>query len=389
MPDLVELFGGHFMSPVPDPYPTLRRLRDESPALAIEVPLGETALITRYDDVQRVLRDAALFSSSINARGVGLVMGRTIIEMDGKDHSRHRALISPFFVPKAMDSAMARRIQEVADRLVDGLAGRGRADLVREFTLTFPVRIIAQVIGIPVEDYNQFQQWALDIIGLGDDPVKGLQAAAALVEHLRPIAELRKRQPTDDLLSKLVHAEVDGQRLEDEEVFSFLRLLVPAGAETTYRLIGNALFGLLTNPGQLEEVRADRSLLDRVLDEALRWEAPVCLAARNAMAPTSIAGVELAEGAAILVSLSSANRDERRYDDPDRFDVHRDGEDHLAFGFGRHFCAGSHLARLEARIALDTMLERLPGLRLDPGEPCGVYGLAFRSPDRLPVLFDA
>jgi cytochrome P450 len=389
MPDLIELFGGHFMSPVPDPYPAYARLRRETPVLQMELPMGPASayLVTRYEDCVAVLRDPALFSSKINAQGIGLVMGRTILEMDGKEHGRHRNLISPFFVPKALTGEMPNLVQSIADQLVDRIAGEKRADLVAAFTLTFPLRIIAHIIGLPIEDYETFQKWALAIIGFSDDPEAGFAAAQSLVEHLKPIAEERKREPRDDLLSKLVHAEVDGHRLEDEEVFSFLRLLVPAGAETTYRLIGNTLFGLLTHPAELEEVRGDRSLLDAAIEEALRWEAPVCFAARNTTAPTQIAGVEIPKGAGVLVGISSANRDERHYADPDRFDLHRGDDEHVAFGFGRHYCAGSHLARLEAKVAIDTMLDGLPGLRLEPGAACGVLGLAFRSPDRLPVVW--
>ncbi|MGH7820874.1 MAG: cytochrome P450, partial [Candidatus Binatia bacterium] len=206
MPDLIEIFGGHFMSPVADPYPAYARLRRESPVLPMELPMGPAYLVTRHEDCTAVLRDAKLFSSHINARGIGTVMGRTILEMDGKEHSRHRALISPFFVPKAMDGDMAKGIQAVADQLVDRIAGRGSVDLVAAFTLTFPLRIIARIIGIPIEDYEQFQKWALAIIGFSDDPAAGMEAAAAVVEHLRPIAEARKREPREDLLSQLVHA---------------------------------------------------------------------------------------------------------------------------------------------------------------------------------------
>jgi cytochrome P450 len=386
--DLVEVFGGHFMSPVPDPYPAYARLRRDTPVFYMDLPMGPAYMVTRHADCTAVLRDAKLYSSRINASGIGLVMGRTILEMDGKDHGRHRGLISPFFVPKAMDGEMAHGIQSVADQLIDRIAGRGRADLVPAFTLTFPLRIIARVIGLPIEDYEQFQKWALAIIGFSDDPPAGFEAAQALVDHLRPIAEQRRREPRGDLMSQLVHAEVDGERLSDEEVFSFLRLLVPAGAETTYRLIGNTLFALLHHPEQLEEVAADRQKIDLAIDEALRWEAPVCFAARNTTAPASIAGVDVPEGAGILTAISSANRDERHYDDPDRFDIHRGAEDHIAFGFGRHYCAGSHLARLETKIALKTIFERLRDLRLDHSEPSRVCGLAFRSPDRLPVRFE-
>jgi cytochrome P450 len=201
--------------------------------------------------------------------------------------------------------------------------------------------------------------------------------------------EQRRAEPRDDLMSRLVHAEVDGERLTDEEIFSFLRLLLPAGAETTYRLIGNTVFALLTEPGRLEEVAADRTRVDLAIEESLRWESPVQYAIRETTAATALSGVELAPGAQVLVALGSANRDAEAFDDPARFDLHRRPEDHMAFGFGRHFCVGAHLARLEARTAVNAVLDRLLDLRLEPDPETAIVGLAFRSPTRLPVRFRA
>ena len=388
MPDLVEIFGGHFMSELGDPYPAYARLRRDSPALLMDLPMAPAYMVSRYEDVTAVLRDNVLFSSHANAAGIGMVMGRTILEMDGKEHNRHRALINPVFVPKALGGALPTVVGEIAHRLIDGFAREGRADLVARFTRTFPLRVIAHIIGLPIEDYEQFQSWALAIISMGSDPAGAVAAAQKLVEYLRPIVALRRNEPRDDLMSKLVHAEVDGHQLTDEEVYSFLRLLVPAGAETTYRLIGNTLLALLANPKQLDELRADRSQIESAIEESLRWEAPVCFAARETTAPTAIAGTEIPRGAAVMVAISSANRDETRYPDPERYDLHRRADDHVAFGGGKHFCVGSNLARLEARIALEAVLDRLRNVRLEGSVALGVYGLAFRSPRTVPVVFD-
>ena len=388
MSDLVEVFGGHFMSELRDPYPAYARLRRDSPALQMDLPMAQAYMVSRYEDVATVLRDNVLFSSHANAAGIGMVMGRTILEMDGREHNRHRALINPVFVPKALGGGLPTVVGEIAHRLIDGFAQEGRAELVARFTRTFPLRVIAHIIGLPIEDYEQFQSWALAIISMGSDPAAAFAAAQTLVEYLRPIVALRRREPRDDLMSKLAHAEVDGHQLSDEEVYSFLRLLVPAGAETTYRLIGNTLLALLANPAQLDEVRADRSKIDWAIDEALRWEAPVCFAARETTAPTAIAGVEIPAGAGVMVAISSANRDETQYAEPERYDLHRRADDHVAFGGGKHFCVGSHLARLEARIALEAILDRLRNVRLEASQPLGVYGLAFRSPRMVPVVFD-
>jgi cytochrome P450 len=171
-------------------------------------------------------------------------------------------------------------------------------------------------------------------------------------------------------------------------VLSFLRLLLPAGAETTYRLIGSVLFALLAHPDAMAAVQGDRSSLALAIEETLRWESPVQYVSRETTAPTELSGIALPEGAYLSIAIGSANRDERQFDEPDRFDLHRRNDDHLAFGFGPHFCAGSHLARLEATIALTALLDRLPRLRLEPEAQARIVGLAFRSPDRLPVRFD-
>jgi cytochrome P450 len=383
-----ELFGGTMLSPVPDPYPVYRRLRHEQPVIRTRNLLGEDHLVTRYDDVVALLKDPERFSSRGNARGIGIVMGRTILEMEGKEHLRHRKLVTPFLTPRALRDGLEATIAAIAHALIDGFVADGHADLVAQFTFTFPIRVITHVIGIPMEDYAAFHRWALDLISVGEDPPRGFAASQRIVDYLRPVLDARKAEPRDDLLSALVHAEVEGQRLEDEEVLSFLRLLVPAGAETTYRLIGSALFALLTTPEALEAVRADRSQVDWAIEETLRWEAPVQYVSREATEPVTVAGVEIPAGSLVSACIGSANRDETRFPDPDRFDLYRKPEDHVAFGFGEHFCAGSHLARAEAKIALNALLDRLPNLRLDASQPSQVVGLAFRSPAHLPVWFD-
>jgi cytochrome P450 len=388
MADLVEIFGGHFMSPVADPYAAYARLRAEEPVKLLDLWMGPGYIVTRYDDVHRICTDPATFSSRSNANGIDLVMGRTILEMDGKEHTKHRSIIAPAFVPKALRSDLPELIQRMVHELIDAFDGDGAAELVAQFTFTIPIRVIASVIGIPMEDYKTFHHWGLDIIGFTDDPPRGYAAAENLVEFLRPLLARRRAEPTGDLISRLAHAEVDGERLTDEEIFSFLRLLLPAGAETTFRLIGNLLYALLDDPDALEAVRADRQKIEWAIEETLRWESPVQYASREATQPVALSGVELPAGAQILLALGSANRDEQRFRVPARFDLDRRPEEHFAFGFGRHFCAGAHLARLEARIALTAVLDRLPNLRFAAGAERGIVGLAFRSPTALPVVFD-
>lgn len=387
MPDLTQTFGGDFMSPVPDPYPAYKRLRDEQPVTLLDMWMGPCHLVTRYDDVRTVLTDPLTYSSHANANGVGLIMGRTILEMDGREHTRHRSIIAPAFVPKALRSDLPAVVGGIVDDLIDRFAGDEHAELVSQFTSTIPIRVIAYVIGIPMEDYTTFHSWGLDIIGFTDDPPRGMAAAQNLVEFLTPLIAARRAEPRGDLISRLVHAEVDGERLSDEEIYSFLRLLLPAGAETTFRLVGNLLHALLAHPAALAAVRDDDAKLDWAIEETLRWESPVQYASRETTTATTLGGVELAEGAQVLVALGSANRDERRFDDPDTFRLDRRPEDHMAFGFGRHFCVGAHLARLEARTAVRALIQRLPKLRFAPNAEHSVVGLAFRSPSSLPVNF--
>ena len=391
MPTTVELFGGTMMSPVPNPYPVYKRLRDEWPVALVEGIFGQHYLVTRYEDVLTVLRDSERFSSRANARGIGLVFGRTILEMDGTEHIRHRRLITPALTPRALTTgALPDAIRATAHDLIDRFVTRGEADLVQEFTFLFPISVFAeQFLQLPREDASRFHHWALDLISISDDPPRAFAAANAIVEYLKPVLERRRREPGEDLISLLATARVDGEQLSDEEILSFCRLLVPAGAETTYRLLGSALFALLDDPSRLQEVTEHRALLSNAIEETLRWESPVQYVTRETTAETVLGDTTIPPGMLVSVALGSANRDERRYPDPDTFDLHRDTEGHVAFGFGRHYCAGSHLARLEARLALEALIERLPDLVRDRRFDDKIVGLAFRSPDHLHVRFRA
>jgi cytochrome P450 len=384
-----ELFGTSDLMALRDPYAVYQRMRRECPVQPVGWMVGTTWFVTRHDDVREALRNDSLFSNRSNAKAISLVMGRTIVEMDGREHLRHRNIVTPALAPRALRGDFPAVVASIAHELIDRFARRGSADLVSEFSFTYPLKVFAGILGLPDEDWAQVHRWAIDLIGIARDPARGLAASRTLAEYLGPFLAARRAAPTGDLISRLAHAEVEGARLSDEEVVSFLRLLVVAGAETTYHLIGSALFALLTHPEQLEEVSADRSLLPAVLDETLRWESPVQIVTRETLAPVTLSGVEVPAGTDLTLAIGSANRDETRFPDPDRFDLQRAPSDHVAFGFGKHYCAGSRLAELEARVALDALLDRLPGLRLEPGADCAVVGLAFRGPDRLPVRFDA
>ncbi|MGH7292487.1 MAG: cytochrome P450, partial [Myxococcota bacterium] len=243
--------------------------------------------------------------------------------------------------------------------------------------------------GIPVHDYEQFQEWADGITSIAVDPERAKAASDALIKYMLPIIEARRANPGDDLVSDLANAEVDGKRLTNDRILAFIRLLLPAGAETTFRAMGNCFVALLTHPETLARVVADRDLIPAVIEETLRWETSVTVISRNAVADTEIAGCPIPKGSALMLMTSSANRDESHYPHSDEWDIDRPPENHLFFGTGRHQCLGMHLARLELRIGLTAVLDRLPNLRLDPDAPAPeIEGFAFRSPPSIPVVFD-
>jgi cytochrome P450 len=387
MDDVSSAFDPQLMFDFPDPYPMFAEMRRHDPVAHVKMMNRESFVVTRYDDVGAVLRDGDLFSSRANAE-VGKFMGRTIIEMDGKEHTRTRALVSSVFNARHIE-AMTPVIEGLVRERIDAFAGAGRGDLVTELTTVFPVQVIAHIVGVPRSDYASFMRWSLDLIAFSKDPARGKTASKTLYDYLLPILAARRAEPRDDVISRLLTGTVEGIGLTDEEVISFLRLLMPAGAETTSRLMGSALFALLTErEAHFERVRADRSLVPWVIEETLRWETPVLFVARQATRATEIGGKAVPEGMVVSAVIASGNRDESHYPDPDRFDLDRRADDHLSFGFARHFCLGYHLAKLEARTAVNAVLDRLPNLRIDPSAPTPrITGLAFRSPQSLPVLY--
>jgi cytochrome P450 len=250
--------------------------------------------------------------------------------------------------------------------------------------------VIARLLGLPRADLAQFHRWAIELISVGFDMERGLGASRALGDYFGTILAERRREPADDLMSLLAEAELDGQRLTDDEIFAFLRLILPAGAETTYRSSSNLLFGLLMDPPQLEALRADRGLMPGAIEEGLRWEPPLLTIIRTATRDTEVEGIPIRAGSMIVVNMGSANHDERYWPEPERFDIHRPQRQHLAFAFGPHMCLGMHLARMETRIVLERLFDRLPGLRLDPDAPAPyITGMTFRAPAALPVVWDA
>ncbi|OSC40038.1 cytochrome P450 [Mycobacterium decipiens] len=398
--DDLEAFGSFddvVSGDVRDPYTELARLRREEPVQRIDMssmPHAESKpvfIVYRHEEVAQLLRDNETFSSAIIIDAFGDVLGRHVmLGMDEPEHGRHRSLVAKAFSQKALARWEGELVRKVGNDLIDQFAVRGRADLVKEFTFAYPTQIIAGLLGLPRADYPQFQRWSISLLSFTINPERGRVASRALQDYLTPIVAARRAAPRHDLISGLAQAEIDGEQLSDEEIFSFLRLLLPAGVETTYRSLGNLLFGLLCNTDQLDAVRADRSLLPQAIEEAVRWEPPLLTITRVATRDTELAGVPIPAGSSVMPMLGAANRQEDRYPDPDRFDIFRSARAHIGFGHGVHVCLGMHLARLEMRVALNLLLDRLPNLRLHPqGDDPHIRGQVFRSPTSLPVLFDA
>jgi cytochrome P450 len=404
--DPFEAFDHHVgVDTVRDVYPVFADLRRKGPVFKGDLwalffqstrpleaaPFQNANLYTAvsYDAVTQVLRAPGRpFSSHIYANTMGVVMGHSILEMDEPEHTKYRMLLEQVFSKRAMQQWEVDVIRPVISSFIDKVADRGSADLVREFTFPYPVNVITGLLGLPEEDLPQFHRWAIALINVGFNVEAGFQASQRLHDYFVEVINQRRSVKRDDMISVLAHSEIDGQRLSDEEICAFLRLLLPAGAETTYRSSGNLLFGLLTNPDQLDAVRKDRSLMPQAIDEALRWEPPLTSIMRECSEDTVVCDVPVPAGAAMMVCVGSANHDESRWEDPEVYNIHRKRFPAVAFGFGPHVCLGQHLARMEMTTALNMLFDRLPNLRLDPDAPAPhIGGLMFRSPNALAVLF--
>lgn len=378
---------------VRDPYPGFAERRREravgqSVMRATDTPF-DVFDVWRYNEVDQVFRDNETFSSGAIRELMELVMGPyVLVGMDEPEHRRHRNLVSQAFRQKALAEWENDFVDVVVNRLIDRFDGRGHADLVREFTFRFPVMVIAGILGVPPGDSAEFHEYATAIVNVAADPERGFAASAAMRTYLSTIVEQRRADPQDDVISDLVQAELDGERLGDEEIYSFLRLLLPAGAETTYRATGNFLFGLLADPRQWDALRDDRSLMPQAIEEAVRWESPLTLTSRAATRDVELAGVEIPAGSHVVAHIGSANRDESRWDRADEFDIFREQKPHISFAAGPHMCLGMHLARMEMRSAVSALMDRMPEMRLDPAaEDVHIHGEVFRSPPTLPVRF--
>ncbi len=425
-----------------DPYPTLARLREESPVAKVGIsPLtaltltrrfarmrrdaGEPGLartawrawrsgdgphnhraqgrrrfprvfaVSRYEDVTEVLRHPEIFSSKAmggmedpEAEQFHPTQG-SLIGIDPPEHTDHRAIVNRGFTPRRI-AAMEPRVRKLADELISAFFPRRRCDLVEEYSNPIPVAMIAELLGLPAERRDDFKRWSAALI-VGSTQIGSTVNTALFKEfrdYMSAVVEQRRREPGDDLISLLVHAEQEGGILDTAQVVGFASLMLAAGSETTTNVIGNALLALQAHPDQDALVRAEPAAhIPGLIEETLRYDPPIQMVMRLALEDTEIRGVAIPKGAMVLPLIAAANRDPAMFEDPDRLDVERDTQGHLGFGLGNHFCLGASLARLEARVALETIFERLPNWRIDTAAVTRHGSWLVRGPTELPLTF--
>ena len=384
-----------------DPYPAYRAMRDDHP-LYFHGP-SQAWILSRFDDVHAALTNPVFTTRSYAAQTEPL-LGRTIIQLDGREHNIQRNLLIQPFRAASIQQRWKAVIESVVDELLAGLLERPEPCLVRDFAAQLPVRMMAAILGLPAEDGERFRRWYTGLIrgalNLRGDPEvarDGERARDELDAYLRPLIRERRRHPGNDLISQLATAEVDGTQLGEEEIVRFGMLMVFAAGETTEKGLSTTLRNLIAQPEALARVQADRTLVARAIAESFRYTAPTHMVPRRTSAAVQVSGGWLPAEAEVMCFLGAANRDPRRYADPDRFDIDRaeaDPEraftpkaDHLAFGGGRHFCIGAMLSKFEIRIAIERLLDAVTDLRFAGDAMPPDVGLFLRGPASLPVRF--
>jgi cytochrome P450 len=401
----VDLFDPTFKA---NPYPTYAELRSEAPVYRAELPDGRGVwLVTRYDDVVAVLKDerfAKDWRSAMTPEQLAQIppipevmkpLSENMLDKDPPDHERLRRLVSKAFTPRLIER-MRPRVQEIADTLLDAVKtkDKGGMDLIDDYAFPLPITVIAELLGVPVEDRNRFREWS-DAAVSGDTTQEYVEKILlphmqAFIDYLRALFEEKRKNPKDDLISALVLAEEAGDRLSEDELLAMVFLLLVAGHETTVNLIGNGTLALLQNPDQLQKLRDDPSLIKPAIEELLRYDGPVETSTeRFAREDVAIGDTVIPKGEMVMIVIAAADHDPERFPEPDALDIARADNRHLAFGKGIHHCLGAPLARMEGQIALGTLLRRMPDLRLK-GSPESLTwrpGMVLRGLKGLPVAF--
>ncbi|MFD8119263.1 cytochrome P450 [Streptomyces microflavus] len=362
-------------------------------------------VVSRYEDVERIFKDKkGEFSTENYDWQIEPVHGRTILQLSGREHAVRRALVAPAFRGSDLRDKFLPVIERNSRELIDTFRATGSVDLVTDYASRFPVNVIADMLGLDKSDYDRFHGWYTAVIAFlgnlsGDQDVvrAGERTRVEFAEYMLPVIRERRAAPGDDLLSVLCTAEVDGVRMSDEDIKAFCSLLLAAGGETTDKAIAAIFTNLLLHPEQLEAVRADRELIPRAFAETLRYTPPVHMIMRQSTAEVELSGGTVPPGATVTCLIGSANRDEKRYRDPDSFDIFREdlaatnafsaAADHLAFALGRHFCVGALLAKAEVETGVGQLLDAMPDLRLAEGFDPVERGVFTRGPQSLPIRF--
>jgi cytochrome P450 len=402
-PPRVDLFDPAFKA---DPYPTYARLRSSAPVYRAALPDGRGVwLITRYEDVLAVLKDKRFvkdWRGALTPEQLAQVppipevmkpLSRNMLDTDPPDHERLRALVSKAFTPRLIER-LRPRVQAISDGLLDAVQDRGEMDLIDDYAFPLPITVIAELLGVPAEDRNNFREWS-DAAVSGNASQEYMEEILiphmqAFTDYLRALFEEKRANPGDDLVSALVRAEEAGDRLSEDELLGMVFLLLVAGHETTVNLIGNGVLALLQHPDQLRKLEEDPSLIKPAVEELLRYDGPVETSTeRFAREDVEIGGQVIPRGEMVLVVLAAADHDPERFSDPDELDITRTDNRHLAFGKGIHHCLGAPLARMEGQIAISTLLRRMRNLRLK-GSPESLSwrpGMILRGLRGLPVEF--
>jgi cytochrome P450 len=376
-----------------DPYPLYRELRDRAPVAW--VPVAGLWMVTRWDDVQAVTLDHERFTADIPGP-LNRTLGRNMMHAPRDYHRRLRAMIEPLLRPAAIKRHADETIPRLAHELIDAFRDRGAAEIIAEFAEPLSVRMLKHVLGMSEVPDDNLRAWfnaiALGVANFEADPAKQAladRASAELHDAVTPILDRLRRHPDDSVLSRMLAAEFDGHRLSREEIDGNLKLMMIGGMQEPRDVVGLALWALLTHPDQYALLLSEPTLVRKAIEETLRWASPVGTLTRLTTAPTTLADVDLPAGARLGAIIASANRDERHWRDPDRFDLARDDLGHLAFGAGDHFCVGAWLGRATCRVALRLLLDRLPNLRLTPAHAVTLHGWEFRGVTQLHLRWDA
>ena len=384
---------------IADPYPKMHELRakgavhEGSYRELMGLPYASTGdyrtfMVVGTLEIEQVFADPETFSNTVYVNNVGLSFGRAISAMDDPEHIAYRQIFQKAFLPQYVREWGTTIVDPVVRSVMAAFLPEGKADLIAQFTRLYPFEVIYAQLDLPREDVRIFHRLAIgqtDFVNID----KAIEAGKKLGKYFRGLVDKRRQRPRNDLISILSQSEVDGEYLPEEVLISFLRQLMNAAGDTTYRGTSVLLTALLRNIDQLEALRANRDLIPRAIEEALRWDGPVAVLPRLVLKDVELGGTQIPAGSVVDIFSGAANRDPKIWPDPDKFDILRDPKAHFAFARGGHICIGRHLARIEMTRALNAILDKMPNLRCDPDlPPAVIQGCLMRVPRHLHVTFD-